>query len=238
VTQHQSPYSLRELNLSRQVVFNEPNNKGFGVPRDVNPDRWATYLAHLSAREPGNLLNHVRRIYLHMARGQSDELYGAMLDLCLVLGDKGGSLRGRLLHDAKKLLLREHYDLFLTHYKHGLQRNQPLPASRHSVLGNFFSGRMTLVKQQKSLKQPARERVDPLEQAREELNYGDVATAQRILEGALLRLPERVELHMELLELYTHTRSLSDLLKMQARLGDDVAVAQTEWDNTRELLEN
>lgn len=234
----QSPHSLRDLKLLRQVVFHEPDNKGLGVPRGVNLDSWATHLAHLSAREPGNLLNHVRRIYLHMARRQADALYGAMLDLYLVLGDKGGSLRGRLLRNARKLLPREHYDLFLTHYKHGLQRNQPLPASRHSVLGNFFNGRMTLVKQHKSLKQPARQRIDPLEQAREELTYGDVSTAQRILEDAVLRLPHRAELHQELLELYTHTRSLSDLVKMQTRLGDDVAAARSAWDQTRRSLES
>jgi hypothetical protein len=236
--QKESANSLRNLNIFRQLAFCESNHKGLGVPQGVNLDRWAAHLAHRSAREPGNLLNHVRRIYLHMARSQADALYGAMLDLYLVLGDKGGSLRGRLLRDARKLLPRERYDLFLTHYKHGLQRNQPLPASRHSVLGNFFSGRMTLVKQQLSLKEPVWQRVDPLEQAREELTYGDVAAAQQILEDAVLRLPHRAELHMELLELYTHTRSLSDLVKMQTRLGDDVATARSAWDQTRRALES
>lgn len=235
---HQTPVSLRKLESLRQVVFLEPANKGFGVPKGVNLDKWATHLAHLSAREPGNLLNHVRRIYLHLARRQPDALYGAMLDLYLVLGEKGGNLRGRLLRKGRDLLQREHYDLFLTHYKYGLHSNQPLPPSRHSVLGNFFRGRMTLVKQQTSLNEPARERIDPLDQAREELNYGDVATAQRILEAALLRLPQRADLHLELLELYRHTRSLSDLVKMQERLGDDIAAARDEWNRTRVLLES
>lgn len=230
--------SLSDLNALRQVVFLEPDNKGLAIPRGVDLDKWATYLAHLSAHEPSNLLNHVRRVYLHLARSQPDALYGAMLDLYLVLGEKGGDLRGRLLRKGRDLLRREHYDLFLTHYKHGLHSNQPLPPSRYSVLGNFFSGRMTLVKQQSSLKAPVRERIDPLEQAREELTYGDVATAQRILEAALLRLPQREELHLELLELYRHTRSLSDLVKMQERLGDDIAAARDEWARTRALLES
>jgi hypothetical protein len=222
----------------RQVVFLEPDDAGLGIPRGVDLDKWANHLAHLSAREPHNLLNHVRRVYLHLLRRQPDALYGAMLDLFLVLGEKGGNLRGRLLRKGRDLLRREHYDLFLTHYKQGLHSNQPLPPSRYSVLGNFFSGRMTLVKQQTSLKEPVRERIDPLEQAREELTYGDVATAQRILEAALLRLPQREDLHLELLELYRHTRSLSDLMKMQERLGDDVAAASDEWAKTRALLES
>ncbi|MEJ2590778.1 MAG: hypothetical protein P8178_05135 [Candidatus Thiodiazotropha sp.] len=221
-----------------QTAFMEPRDNRLGLPRGVNTERWATYLAHRCAREPGNLLNHVRRFYLHLARRQSDALYGALLDLSLVLGDKGSNLRGRLLRKARDLLAREHYDLFLTHYKHGLQNNQPLPPSRHSVLGNFFSGRMTLVKPPVSQKEPVRERIDPLVQAREELTYGDVETAQRILEAAVLRLPHREELHLELLELYTHTRSLDDLVRIQTQLGDDVAVARAEWERTRSMLEN
>jgi hypothetical protein len=235
---HSSLYSLKGFNPFQQVVFHESDIRGLGIPRGVDLDRWATHLAHLSAREPGNLLNHVRRFYLHLARRQADGLYGAMLDLYLVLGDKGSSLRGRLLRESRKLLPQERFDLFLTHYKKGLQRNQPLPASRYSVLGNFFSGRMTLVSERKSLKEQVRERVDPLEQAREELNYGDVATAQQILEAALLRMPQRMELHLELLELYSHTRSLSDLVKMQTRLGEDVEIALAAWDQTRSKLES
>jgi hypothetical protein len=237
VSQYSSPHSSTGLDRFEQVAFREPTHKGLGIPRGVNHHRWATHLAHLSAREPENLLNHVRRIYLHLTHRQADALYGAMLDLFLVLGDKGSSLRGRLLRDVRKLLPRERYDIFLKHYKQGLQRNQSLPPSRHSVCGNFFSGRMTLVKQLKTTEQASRGRVDPLLQAREELNYGDVVSAQRILEEALVWAPERVELHMELLELYSHTRSLSDLVRMQERLGDGVTIARKAWDQTRAALQ-
>jgi hypothetical protein len=238
VSQYHSTHYLKNLNHLEQVVFREPVHRGLGIPRGVNLDSWAAHLAHVSAREPENLLNHVRRIYLHLARRQSDALYGAMLDLYLVLGDKGVSLRGRLLRDVRKLLPRERYDIFLKHYKQGLQRSQPLPACRHSVIGNFFSGRMTLVKQLKAPEQLTKVRTDPLEQAREELTYGDVATAQRILEEALIWSPDRLELHMELLELYTHTRSLSDLMRMRERLGADVVNAQAAWDQAKSALES
>jgi hypothetical protein len=239
VSQHSSPHHPTELDQFEQVAFKEPSHYGLGIPCGVDLKRWATHLAHLSAREPENLLNHVRRIYLHLTLHQADELYGAMLDLHLVLGNKGSNLRSRLLRDARKLLPRERYDIFLKHYKQGLQRNQSLPPSRHSVSGNFFSGKMMLVKQiTKSTEQTSQVRIDPILQAREELNYGDVATAQRILEDAILWAPEQVELHLELLEIYLATRSLSDLKNMQERLGDGVIVARQAWNQTRSALEN
>ncbi|MEJ2610727.1 MAG: hypothetical protein P8179_11730 [Candidatus Thiodiazotropha sp.] len=233
--QHQTFSALKPL---QQVAFSEPANMGLGVPKGVDHNKWATHLAHLSAREPNNLLNHVRRVYLHLARNQADELYGAMLDLHLVLGDNGNRLRARLLRQSRTLLSEPHYNLFLTHYKHGLQRNQSLPASRYSVLGNFFDGKMSFLKQYTSDKQPINESIDPCEQAREEIIHGDVDAAQSILEKALIRSPDRKDLHLELLELYSHTRSLSDLMDMQERLGDGIAIAQTEWSRTRQLLEN
>lgn len=210
---------------------------GLRIPKGVDPSQWATHLSYLSAREPGNLVNHVRRIYLHMALEQPDALYGAMMDLYLVLGDKGGDLRHHLLHKARRLLSRERHDLFLTHYKQGLRRNQPIPPSQHSVLGNFFSGRKNLVKVQKAQEHSSKKKIDPLELAREELNYGDIALAQRILEEAVLQSPKRLGLHFGLLEVYKHTRSLDDLLKMQERLGGDMDIAQAAWSQTRRLLE-
>lgn len=233
--QHLSPPTVDQLHT--EVYFQEPSNQGLKIPKGINPERWATHLAYLSAREPANLTNHVRRIYLHLKLKQPDALYGAMLDLHLVLGDKGGSLRGSLLRKAKNLLAKKHYNLFRSHNTQGLRRTQLLPASQHSVLGNFFSGGRNLVSELKTQSKPSEKGVDPLELAREELNYGDIAVAQQILEQALLQSPKRLGLHFGLLEVYKHTRSLDDLLNMKEQLGDGVAIAQAAWNQTQRLLE-
>jgi hypothetical protein len=202
----------------------------------VNHDQWATHLAHTSSREPDNLLNHVRRVFLHLELRQSDPLYGAMVDLYLVLGDKGENLRHNLLKQSKGQLSPELYDLFLTHFKQGLQPHHSLPASQHSVLGNFFSGGMRLVSEPIVEQEPDIREVDPLELAREELSYGDVTVAQKILEEALIRSPKRLGLHYSLLEIYRHTRSLDDLLNMQERLGDGIQSAKAAWNQTKKAL--
>jgi hypothetical protein len=228
---------IYEFGLSKQVAFQEPNDNRLLPPKGVDSDHWATYLAHISAREPDNLLNHVRRIYLHLALLQSGPLYGAMLDLYLVLGDKGQGLRNHLLQKARNLLSHEEHDLFLTHTKPGLHSYQPLPASPHSVLGNFFSGEMRLVTELKVEHSSANREIDPLELAKAELDYGDISVAQEILEVALLKSPTRLGLHYGLLEIYKHTRSLDDLLAMKERLGEAASIAQAAWNQMQKSLE-
>lgn len=227
-----SPY------LSSQLTFHEPTHQGLKSPKEVEPRLWANHLAYRSAREPENLLNHVRRVYLHLELRQTEELYGAMLDLFLVLGDRGESLRKGLLKKAKTILDKEIFELFVKNLKQGLQKNQPYPISQHSVLANFFDGGLTLIDVDIKSDEQAGSGVDPLALAQEELTFGDIAVAQEILENALLSSPDRMSLHFGLLEIYQHTHSLSDLLKMQDRLGERVKIAESAWTKTQKYLES
>ncbi|MES9833865.1 MAG: hypothetical protein ABW139_16640 [Candidatus Thiodiazotropha sp. DIVDIV] len=232
------PTKLKDTLLSSQVIFHEPRNQGLKHPEAVEPEKWATHLAYLSAREPANLINHVRRVYLHLARKQPDALYGAMLDLYLILGDKGASLRKRLLKMSKRDLPRDQYVFFATHWKQGLRDNQSFPISQHSVLGNFVQGELGLVNEGLLNEPKGAKKMDPLELAKEELTFGDVTVAQEILESAILETPTRMGLHYSLLEVYKHSRSLTDLQKMQDELGEHVSIAQSAWKQTRHYLES
>jgi hypothetical protein len=223
---------------SSQVIFHEPRNQGLKIPEAVEPEQWATHLAYLSAREPGNLVNHVRRIYLHLELKQPDPLYGAMLDLYLILGDKGASLRRRLLRMSKSDLPADLYTLFASNWEQGLKRSQSFPISQYSVFGNFMQGEFKLIDEGSAVKQTRVKQMDPLDMAHEELTFGDISVAQAILEDAILATPHRMGVHYSLLEVYKHTHSLSDLLKMQEKLGDNVSVAQSAWKQTREYLES
>ncbi len=230
--------SSSDLSHLQQTAFLEPTDNRLSPPTKVDPVLWATHLAHISAQEPGNLLNHVRRIHLHLAHKQPEELFGAMMDLYLALGDKGIQLRHRLLKHASKLLSQEMQEIFINHQQEGLQPQQPLPPCAHSVLGNFFTGGLRLVTPQKAENQPASREIDPLELAREELNYGDITVAQQILEEALLQSPKRLGLHYGLLEIYKHTQSLDDLLAMRERLGDEIGIARAAWNQVQKGLES
>jgi tetratricopeptide (TPR) repeat protein len=227
---------FEELLLSTQVVFHEPISNRLSPPKGVDRDHWATHLAHISSQEPANLLNHVRRIVIHQKYKQPEQLYGAMVDLYIALGDKGERLRFSLLKKSRNLISQERYDLFLACFKHGLQPHHSLPASQYSVLGNFFSGEMRFVSEQEVTQHTDNRRSDPLEIAKEELNYGNVTVAQQILEQAILQSPSRLGLHYGLLEIYRYTRSLDDLIDMENQLGENIGNAQTAWNQTRKAL--
>ncbi|MEJ2619251.1 MAG: hypothetical protein P8163_03110 [Candidatus Thiodiazotropha sp.] len=204
----------------------------------MEPQLWSNHLAYRSAREPENLLNHVRRIYLHLETNQTEELYGAMLDLFLVLGDRGSALRKRLLKKAKSRLPSDTFEMFANNLKEGLRKNQPYPTSPYSVLGNFFDEGLSLFDEVGPSEAESGKSADPLELAHEELTFGDISVAQEILEKAILASPERMGLHFGLLEIYKHTRSLSDLIRMQQQLGEHTDIAKTSWKKTRQYLES
>jgi hypothetical protein len=65
--------------------------------------RTADYLAHCVARNPGDLRAHARRIAVHHALGEDQELAAAVIDLFIVLGDKGVALKRLLFirHDSE-----------------------------------------------------------------------------------------------------------------------------------------
>jgi hypothetical protein len=231
---------FEELLRLRQVAFQETSNNGLSPPTGVERDHWATHLAYISSREPKNLLNHVRRVFIHLKLKQPDPLYGALVDLYIALGDKGDHLRFNLLKKAKRLISQEQYELFLTHFQQGLQPHHQIPASQYSVLGNFFIGEMRYVRDEQIQQQADNHNhdIDPLELSRQELSYGNTAVAQQILEEALMQSPSRLGLHYSLLEIYRHTRSLDDLLSMEKRLGEDIGITQTAWNQTKKALLN
>ena len=72
------------------------------LPKVWRDRRTADYLAHCVARNPRDLRAHARRIAVHHALGEDQDLAAAVVDLFIALGDKGRSL--------KRLLLDRHGD--------------------------------------------------------------------------------------------------------------------------------
>jgi hypothetical protein len=75
------------------------------LPRVWCDRRTSDYLAHCVARNPRDLRAHARRIAVHHALGEYLDLAAAVIDLFIVLGDKGTSLK-RLLFNRHEAELR------------------------------------------------------------------------------------------------------------------------------------
>jgi len=186
----------------------------------------AEYLEQRIAAEPSHLLHHIRRIALEYQLDRPEALFGALLDLFLVLGTDGRSLRRRMTEGTRERLLPEHY----AHLSRWLQDStlsaETVPPLRSSLFGLGMGETLHLVETRETSDPDAR---DPLVEARECIEYSQIDEARRILESALGAQPERADLQWELLDLYRAQRDASHLLKLYPTFATDENPLAEDW---------
>jgi Tfp pilus assembly protein FimV len=192
------------------------------------------YLAHRVARAPGDLRSHVQRINEHLKQQDAAGVYGALLDLFIALNDKGLALRKRMLNSARPALKPPLHKALLAVVEQGIDATEMMPLSRASVLSKGFTGNNQLVRRAESPETVAR---DPLQEAREHIEYGQIELAIELLEQAALKDPGRVELQYDLLEIYERTRDKEGFTKMHQSLGEKNAPAKDAWASLETALE-
>lgn len=174
------------------------------------PDHCDRYLEHLRrriGREPGDLLAHVRRILLAQACRRSEQVEEGLAELFGVLGDKGQSLRKRLLDLCGPTLAPG--------------RLQALEAAMAGQPGGARTDALPLVvRRQREEGAAVSGRQDALAEAAECLDNGQVEEALVLLEGALLERPNDAEITRALLDIYRRSRDLPRLQAMRGRLAD------------------
>jgi hypothetical protein len=87
------------------------------------------------AANPRDLASHVQRIHFHWHRHRAESLFGALVDLFLVLEQNGLALRSRLLRNCEKVLDSRQQVFLLQHLDSGLDESTPLPPNTASVFG-------------------------------------------------------------------------------------------------------
>jgi len=188
----------------------------------------ASFLAQRISRAPHELLLHVQRIRLQCRRCDADAIYGAMLDLFIVLGAEGLPLRRRLLKGVGALLHEQQRKVLIAGLRRAIQATDPVPPSVHSRLSGGLSGTVQLVEQ----RQPScgRHSVDTVIEARELLDCGQIDIARRLLEQSLQQAPQRAELSRELLAIHRHTRNRRDFQRLYAQRLDLPIAALDAWE--------
>ncbi|VAW85378.1 hypothetical protein MNBD_GAMMA16-1661 [hydrothermal vent metagenome] len=175
-------------------------------------DSASHYLAHQVSRQPNILINHVQRIYLHAAAKNTEHTYAALLDLYLILGEKGEKLRKRLSFQCKKFLNAEQYNVLSELSLHSENAQNEYPVLAHSILCRILSNRNIVSRTENNKELHVQNVID---EARDRVDYGQVNEAQTLLEKALIESPERADIATDLLEIYRYTRNreaLSDML--------------------------
>lgn len=201
-----------------ELAFVLPKVNKLGLEPSTDDKAPRDYLAHQVAREPKDLRTHVQRIHVNIADASAGDSYGALVDLFIALGARGLLLRYRMLDATKHLLDRGQYQALLRALDNGLHAADAIPIASASMLGRGTRGGRHLVER---LDRQAATLLDPLDEARSYLEYGQIQEARELLEAALLSEPWRVDLHRDLLEIYQASQDLDSLLVMWSRL--DVA---------------
>ncbi len=197
-------------------------------------EEFKSLLSHAIVRRPGELRLHVQRILLCID-SRDPTVLGALCDLFLVLGRNGSGLRRRLLNQARPLLSRMDYGKLLAQLDAETTQS---PALDNLCAGATLSRGVTGTTQLISRRQlAAAEPEDPLVSARQQLEYGQTALAQETLEQALAANPERLALHLALLEIYRHTRDRLSVTAYWHSLRGIENPAATEWQRLLRQLE-
>jgi len=224
--------SQARFSRRRELAFVLPGIKNLQlVPtKDEDP---GIFLAHQIARDPEDLRAHVQRIYLHIAAKNAEEIYGALVDLFIVLGAKGSPLRHRMLAVSKKFLDREQYQTLVRKLDTGVHAADTIPPAPASMLTRGTRGTHFLVER---LSTHAAGLLDPLDEARSYLEYGQLEEARELLEDAVMNEPWRLELHRELLEIYRATLDLDSFSTMWKLVDAANNPAADAWAETAEIL--
>jgi hypothetical protein len=107
-------------------------------------------------------------------------------------------------------------ELFAENLESGVSATDVLPISSASVLSRGLRGTTELVERVGASGVGTR---DPLEEANECLEYGQIDAARCILEAAVLDQPDRAELHNDLLEIYQRTADCENFREMHQKLS-------------------
>ncbi|GAB4358961.1 MAG: hypothetical protein Kow0060_13260 [Methylohalobius crimeensis] len=171
------------------------------VPGQVDSESVYDFLTRQIRRRPNLLALHVCRI--RIALNQDPEtLFGALVDLFWMLGEKGRGLRKRMLRESRRRLPEARVSLLEQCLRGELPVRQ-LPFSPASVLHDGMQASQTsLIPSTEEIS----ESVDPVAAARLCLEVGQLEQAQEILSAQLQIQPESEVVRRNLLELYRASR--------------------------------
>lgn len=157
-------------------------------------------------RKPRDLLAHWHRIYFCYKQALSEPLYAALLDLLIILNNKGKLFSQRMIHGSRSQLdstqlsaLRQTSLSLLT-----------VIGNRYSLFTTGLIGKSELL----VMTQIEQEQHDYLALAEDFIEYSQIEEAMKILELGLTSNPARQDLQALLLEIYQMTHN-SERFKTQ-----------------------
>lgn len=173
------------------------------------------------SRKPNDLLAHLRRIYFCYQNALPEPLYAALLDILIVLDQKGKDLSRRLFWGSRSILDAEQ-QAFLESV---IQGGQAIQGNRFSMFTKGLVGVPILLK----VGQQVQVQHDYLGLAADFIEYSQLEEAMTILEQGLEQTPDRQDFQALLLELYKSTQSSDRFKNYYARIRESGESLIDEW---------
>ena len=217
----------RGLSQDNEVSVPAIENPVLYSPSDSSSKNFIDNLEYRVSREPQDLRSHILRITHYMRLRHEAGVYGALVDLFIVLGQNGVSIRQRMLGQAKSFLSHKRFLFFNSIIQRGIRDSDPVPDVQTAVLSKGYTGKKVFIIE--NAHRSCKDLSDPRQEAIDCLIHGKVNEARKILEHAVLQEPWREDLQIDLLEIYWATRDLSACQSMYARLADEFIPDHHAW---------
>lgn len=227
--------ALLMIACNDQNDINESRLKGFFSDKDtVGFYEWCNWsvekglegLVFRVSRNPRYLHAHIERIYYCFQQNLGEQLFGALVDLLIVLNGDGDALGRRMVIGSKSRVTENQFHVLTNHIDNRNSRSDLLPPNRYSIFAKGLQSATVMVQMTEGV---AKEEYDPLVLARDYIEFSQLDSAIHILEQAILAQPERMELHDELLSIYRSTRNEAGFNRIYEELSRKALSLPPEW---------
>ena len=192
-------------------------NKLFLSDSHCLPTMITDKLAHKITRFPNDLRSHIQRIFIFIEHKKNESVYSSLIDLFLVLGDKGAALRKRMLSSAQFLLSETQFSVLSQSFSSDSFPQSSLVDISQSVLSSGNNSGMPFILKVDESEDDINTIID---EARSYLEYGQLGEAINALQEAVITYPNKLELQYDLLEIFQKTHDKAGFIDCYEQLID------------------
>lgn len=184
-------------------------------------------LAHKITRSPNDLRSHIQRILLFIEHKKNEAAYNSLIDLFIVLGDKGHALRTRMLSAAKLLLSETQFSILSQTFSSDSFSQSNLVDISQSLLSSRNNSAIPFILKSDDSEESTNTIID---EARSYLEYGQLDEAKIALQQAVVIYPNKLELQYDLLEIFQKTHDKTGFIDCYEQLIDKGLYLPPLWE--------
>jgi len=178
-------------------------------------------------KKPKDLMTHMQRIMICYEHKEEAQLYAAVADFFMVLKGVGLAIKQRIFTGVRSKLSADSQQNLLV----AINDNNLVIGNTYCVLTSGIENHSEMVLV------PVKSKInlvhDPLQIARDYIEYSQLEQAQKVLEEAVLSDPQQIEIHNDLLELYRLTNNNDGFNKVYATLSDVPHPMKSQWNDLK-----